>query len=209
MNGRNPQFFFPPLQWLAFALALATFSFSAKAGNFSTVIIDAGHGGHDLGANQSLVYEKHLNLDVARRLERSLKQLGIKTVMIRTSDRFVPLNTRAAIANRHRNAVYVSVHFNSSYKNKVTGIETFYKSSAGRSLATYVQRELIGTLRAKDRGVKTANFAVLKKTRHPAVLVEGGFISNKQERSVMMDPRYRQGVVDSIVRGLMKYKNAR
>ena len=72
-----------------------------------------------------------------------------------------------------------------------------------------MQRELIGTLRAQDRGVKTANFAVLKKTRHPAILVEGGFVSNKQERSAMMDARYRQGVVDSIVRGLIKYRNAR
>ncbi len=178
---------------------------TAQAG-FSTVVIDAGHGGHDLGASNSLVYEKHLNLDVARRMERSLQMMGFRTVMIRNSDHFVPLDKRAAIANKYRNAIYVSVHFNSSYKTGVTGIETFYKSSAGRALASYVQRELVKTMKTKDRGVKTANFVVLKKTRHPAILVEGGFVSNKGERTAMMDPRYRQAVVDSIIRGLVKYQ---
>ena len=188
-------------------LLAAVFPISVSA--FNTVIIDAGHGGHDLGANHSLVYEKHLNLDVARRLERSLKELGFRVVMIRRDDRFVPLDNRAAIANRYRNSVFLSIHFNSSWKNQVTGIETYYKSSAGRTLATLVQNELVRTIRTENRGVKTANFVVLKKTRPPAILIEGGFVSNKSQRNAMMDPRYRQGVVDSIVRGLMKYKGRR
>lgn len=187
------------------ALALAITA-PAVLARLTTVIIDAGHGAHDFGANDSLVYEKHINLDVARRLERSLKELGFRTVMTRDRDEFIPLDTRAAIANRYRDAVFVSIHFNSSYKNQVSGIETFYRSSESRTLADLVQRELIRNIGASDRGVKTANFAVLKKTRHPAVLVEGGFVSNSRERNALTDPRYRQLVADCVARSVVAFQ---
>jgi N-acetylmuramoyl-L-alanine amidase len=172
---------------------------------FNTVIIDAGHGGHDLGASDSLVYEKHINLDVARRLDIALRKLGYRTVMTRNDDNFIPLDTRATMANRHRKAIFVSVHFNSSYKTKVSGIETYYRSSTGQKLAALVQNELIRSIGSPNRGVKTANFLVLKKTRHPAILIEGGFISNKTERNAMMDPRFRQAVVDSVARAIVNF----
>lgn len=172
---------------------------------FNTVIIDAGHGGHDLGASNSLVYEKHINLDVARRLEIALRQAGYKVVMTRSNDNFIPLDTRATIANRYRKAIFVSVHFNSSYKNKVSGIETYYRSSTGRILAQLVQNNLIRAIGSPNRGVKTANFLVLKKTRHPAILIEGGFVSNKTDRSAMMDPRYRQAIVDGVARAIVDF----
>lgn len=183
---------------LAASIALAAPLLAGTAQAFNTVIIDAGHGGHDLGANDSLVYEKHINLDVARRLEIALKAQGFNVVMTRDRDNFVPLDGRAAIANRYRNAIFVSIHFNSSWKNKVSGIETFYLSSSGRGLASAVQNTLIRNLGAVDRGVKTANFVVLKKSRHPAILIEGGFVSNKTEREAMTDPRFRQLLVDSV-----------
>ncbi len=172
---------------------------------FSTVVIDPGHGGHDLGAADSYVYEKHINLDVARRLERSLKEAGFKTIMTRSKDEFLSLSERSSIANRTRNAIFVSVHFNSSYRTAALGIETFYRSSDSEKLAQLVQRELIKNVRATDRGVKTANFAVLRNTKHPAVLVEGGFVSNKEERSAMCDPLYRQVVADSIARAVVAF----
>jgi N-acetylmuramoyl-L-alanine amidase len=172
---------------------------------FSTVVIDPGHGGADLGAADSYVYEKHINLDVARRLERSLKDAGFKTVMTRSKDEFIALSERSSIANRQRNAIFVSVHFNSSYRTAALGIETFYRSSNSEELAGLVQKELIKNCRATDRGVKTANFAVLRNTKHPSVLVEGGFVSNKEERSAMCDPLYRQIVADSIARAVVAF----
>lgn len=187
--------------WIAAFLVLGTVSASA----FQTVVIDPGHGGADLGAADSYVYEKHINLDVARRLERSLKEAGFKTVMTRSRDEFIALSERSSIANRQRNAIFVSVHFNSSYRTAALGIETFYRSSNSQKLAGYVQRELIKNTRATDRGVKTANFAVLRDTKHPAVLVEGGFVSNKDERSAMCDPLYRQIVADSIARAVVQF----
>ncbi len=176
---------------------------SAQA--FTTVIIDPGHGGHDLGAYEGLVYEKHLNMDVAKRLERTLRQAGFRTVITRDRDEFIPLADRAEISNRYRNAIFISIHFNSSYKSRVTGIETYYRSSDSRNLAAYVQTELIRNLGGLDRGVKTANFAVLRRNRNPSVLVEGGFVSNTGERDKMLDPRYRQVVADSIARAIVRY----
>ncbi len=187
-----------------FACLIAVFG-AGNALAFKTVVIDAGHGGRDSGASDSLVYEKHINLDVARRLERTLKEAGFKTIMIRRNDEFIGLEQRAKIANKYRNAVFISVHFNSAWRKEALGIETFYRASSSAKFADYVQKELIKNVGATDRGVKTANFAVLRHSRNPAVLVEGGFISNKTERSAMLDPQYRQVVADSIARGLMQF----
>ena len=186
-------------------LSSVTAAFAGKP----VIVIDPGHGGHDIGANNSLVYEKHINLDVSRRLKRTLEDAGYRVVMTRETDRYVPLSTRAEIANRLRNALFVSVHFNSSWKRKVSGIETYYRGSTSKAFATYVQNQMIRHIRATDRGVKTANFAVLRRTRHPAVLIEGGFVSNSTERSAMLDPKYRQVVADSIARGLMDFNRRR
>ncbi len=191
---------------LLFLLGVSLLLGTAQAQAFSTVVIDPGHGGHDLGAADSYVYEKHINLDVARRLERSLKEAGFKTIMTRTKDEFLSLSERSAIANRARNAIFISVHFNSSYRTSALGIETFYRSENSAKLASFVQRELIKNVKATDRGVKTANFSVLRNTKHPAVLVEGGFISNKDERSAMCDPLYRQIVADSIARAVVQFR---
>lgn len=190
---------------LFFVLTLLFLGGVGQALAFRTVIIDPGHGGRDLGAADSYVYEKHINLDVARRLERALQEAGFKTVMTRTKDEFIALSERSARANRYRNAVFVSIHFNSSYKTAALGIETFYRSSTSEKFARLVQTELIKNIGATDRGVKTANFSVLRHTKHPSILVEGGFVSNKDERSAMMDPQYRQVVADSIARGILQF----
>ena len=197
----------PQSTLLSLALfALFTFSGASSALAFKTVIIDPGHGGRDLGAADSYVYEKHINLDVARRLERALQQAGFKTIMTRTKDQFIALSERSSKANRYRNAIFVSVHFNSAYRTSAMGIETFYRSSNSEKFAQLVQRELIKNIGATDRGVKTGNFSVLRKTKHPSILVEGGFISNKTERSAMLEAQYRQVVADSIARGILQMK---
>ena len=176
------------------------------ANGFDTVIIDAGHGGHDLGAAESKVYEKHINLDVARRLERTLRENGLKVVMIRSKDNYVSLSERANIANKYKNSIYISIHFNHSWKNTVTGIETYYYGSKGSILANYVQKDLLKGVDAKDRGVKRASFAVLRRTRAPACLVEGGFVSNVEERDAMKEGKRRQIIADCIARGVLNYK---
>ena len=98
----------------------------AQGANFRTVVIDPGHGGHDNGGQWGRVYEKHLALDTATRLEAILKRMGYQTVMTRRSDYFISLPQRVSMANRYSNAIFVSIHYNYTWKEHVSGLETFY-----------------------------------------------------------------------------------
>ena len=191
---------------VAGSLALAPSAFAAK--KVKTIIIDAGHGGHDLGAHQGRVFEKHLNFDVSRRLQVILARNGYKTVMTRKRDEFIPLLTRASIANKYRENIFVSIHFNSAWRSSAIGIETFYYSYSGFQLASKVHSAVIRKLKPENRGVKRARFSVLRNTKCPAILVEGGFLSNTKERQRMLQPWYRQALAESIAAGIGSYDSA-
>lgn len=191
------------------ALILALFSSPLEARDFNYVIIDPGHGGHDRGGSASRVYEKHLALDTALRLEHYLKEKGIATKITRRSDYFISLAGRSSFANRYSNAIFVSVHYNHSYKKHPLGIETFYRSSEGKKLATHVQGRVMRKIDTPDRGVKHGNFYVLRHTKHPSILVECGFVSNSTERSRMKKAWFRQSVAEGIGEGILKYKKSR
>src|SRR6478735_5446186 len=179
------------LQSLAL-MAVFAFSGTASAANFRTVIIDAGHGGHDNGGQWGRVYEKHLALDTAFRLEGKLKALGYSTVMTRRSDYFISLPQRVSTGNRYRNAIFVSLHYNYTWKQDVSGLETFYSSSEGKRLADCVHNDLIRRTRTVDRKVKYARFYVIRNSALPAILVEGGFVSNSPERNRMKSAWFRE-----------------
>ncbi|MGJ8725088.1 MAG: N-acetylmuramoyl-L-alanine amidase family protein [Roseibacillus sp.] len=170
-----------------------------------TVIIDAGHGGRDIGGHYGKIYEKHLALDTAMRVEYYLKRKGYRTVMIRQNDTFVSLSQRAAIANRYRNAIFISVHYNSTWKSHVQGLETFYHSSKSKALATYCHSGMLTNSRASNRGVKYARYYVLRHCKHPAILVEGGFLSHSGERTKSMKGAYRDQLARGIVDGVVKF----
>lgn len=175
-------------------------------GKGKAVIIDAGHGGKDWGAFKGGIRESDLNLRVAKMLEAELKRHGYTVIMTRRSDRFLHLHERARIANRYPNAIFVSIHFNSTRYAQVRGAETFYASSAGRSLATLVQREIVPTCKVRNRGVRYARFTVLTQTKCPAVLVECGFISNASERARCATKDYQQRAARAIAAGIRAYK---
>lgn len=173
-----------------------------------TVIIDPGHGGRDRGAIWGGVRESDLNLLVARRVEASLKARGYRVVMIRRSDVFVSLSRRAEIANRYRNAIYVSIHFNATENTGVRGAETFYVGKKGSYLAKSIQGELVRNLKVRNRGYQYRRYSVLRHTACPAVLVECGFISNSYERSRCKTPGYQANAAKSIVAGIERYDRA-
>lgn len=190
-------------------LALLTGSFgSLFAGDFRTVIIDAGHGGQDIGGQWGRVYEKHLALDTSVRLERILKKMGYRTVMTRRGDYFLTLPQRCQIANRYRDAIFVSVHFNYTWKQEVSGLETFYFNSEGQKIANQVQNSLIRYTRANDRNEKFARFYVIRNTKMPSILVEGGFVSNEAERKRMKTGRFREALARAIADGIRRYDRA-
>lgn len=198
------------------------------------VAIDAGHGGRDVGAvgrvpagtvtglpprgaNGLRIYEKDVNLDVARRLEGLLQARGYPTLMTRTIDKGggdlpyrserADLRTRVAIANRAGADVFVSVHAN-ALTPRHHGTETFRfyaTGTAGRLLARSVHEEVVFRLGLADRGVKTAGFYVLKHTAMPAVLLESGFLTNRDDVLTLASPEVRQRIAEGLGAGIDRY----
>ncbi len=192
---------------LALALMAAT-TWHAEARKISRVIIDPGHGGRDKGAHRGRVYEKHLNLNVARRLEAILRARGMAVTMTRRSDRYVSLARRAAIANRYRNAIFVSIHFNAHTGTGVKGVETYYYGEEGKKLAAHVHLRMLSRLRPRNGDTRQRKeLAVLNKTRCPAILVECGYISNAYERRRILSSAYQYNCARAIADGIRAYKN--
>ena len=177
-----------------------------QAGRFSRVVIDAGHGGHDNGGQFGYLYEKHLALDTTFRLQRYLEGKGIKCTLTRQRDNFVTLEDRPSVANRIGKSVFVSIHFNYVSYAGPAGTETFYFNAEGQKLAAQIQGLVAAGLGTPNRGVKFARFKVLRVCNMPAALVEGGFISTGNDRSRVLDPRYRQRLAELIGEGILRYR---
>jgi len=189
-----------------FGLLLSSF---AGAYNFRTVIIDPGHGGHDKGGQWGRVYEKHLALDTSIRLESHLKKMGYNTVLTRRSDYFVSLPGRMSIANKYRNAIFISIHYNYTWKKHVSGIETFYHTKQSHQLAKDVHSGVMSRVKVVDRKVKYARYYVIRHCNIPSVLVEGGFVSNSNERSRMKTAWFRDAVARGIADGIQRFRRGR
>src|SRR5262245_8355503 len=198
---------------LAFVASLAacstvgTTSVKNTSKTFATVVVDAGHGGKDSGAyRRSGPPEKMATLDVAQRLDRKLRESQVKTVMTRDSDVFIPLNDRVAIENAQKNAVFVSIHFNDSRRRGVRGFETYYHSGASFDLANSIQAKLMSIPNSRNGGVHTANFRVLRLATCPAVLVECGYLSNRNDGSQARDSEYRELLADRIAEAIVEQR---
>jgi N-acetylmuramoyl-L-alanine amidase len=192
-----------------FAIFLALFSLHSTAPrssgrNYSTVVIDAGHGGFDRGGVPGQrVPEKAMALDVAQRLANRLRRAGYRVIMTRNSDVFVTLGDRTRIANRYRDAVFICVHFNSATRAGANGIETYYYGNNSASLAASIHRHLVGGTSGENRGIRRRSYYVLRNTSIPAVLVECGFLTNPAETRLILESSYRQKLADRIADGVM------
>ncbi len=201
-------------------------------GPVETVVLDPGHGGHERGAVSRYGFEKDFTLDVALRARELLEAQRYKVVMTRSSDIYVPLETRADIANRTANSILVSVHFNQSPTNAAaSGFEIFSIAPRGApasndgvrerdlreepgnvvdlpstALAATIYHALLGHIPVFDRGLKHARFAVLRRCIRPAVLVECGFVSNGPESALIGSPAWRSKLATAIVDGVDNYK---
>jgi N-acetylmuramoyl-L-alanine amidase len=143
---------------------------------------------------------------VAQRLEAKLRESQLKTVMTRTSDVFIPLDERVNIENSQKNAIFVSIHFNDSRKRGIRGFETYYHSPVASELANRIQDKLMTIPRSANRGVRTANFRVLRMANYPAVLVECGFLSNRAEGNKARDWEYRELLADRIAEAIVEQR---
>src|SRR5438128_4897488 len=168
-----------------------------------TVIIDAGHGGHDRGGIPGQrIAEKDMTLDVGQRLGNVLAASGYRVVMTRDSDVFVPLPTRVAIANSYPNAIFVCIHFNATKRMGAGGIETYFYSRDSLPLASAVHYYVAGGAPSANRGVRRRGFYVLRRTNVPAVLVECGFLTNPTEGAYAQTASYRQKLAEEIAAGV-------
>lgn len=201
-GGRLGQEFFAMPRFLSVLLLWFGVALSAGAG---TVVLDAGHGGHDPGGiPRQRVVEKAAALDVAVRVRARLQAAGHRVVMTRSSDVFVELPRRVAVSNRApHNAVFVSIHFNASPNRDAHGIETYHYDSRGAVLAGAIHRRVLAATGEQDRGVRCARFFVLRYNRRPACLVELGFLTNAREGArVSRSAAYRQQLANAVAAGI-------
>ena len=200
----------------------------------TTIVLDAGHGGHDKGARSKYGFEKDFALDVAVRARKLLEARGHKVAMTRTTDIFVPLQERPRLAKTLPGSIFVSIHFNASPVNHAArGFEIFSIAPRGApatndailsmrdmreepghahelqssALAASIYHSLLGQVPTIDRGLKHARFAVLRLATVPAVLVECGFVSNGLESSLIGSPEWRERVAEAVVEGIGEYKS--
>jgi N-acetylmuramoyl-L-alanine amidase len=174
-----------------------------------TVMIDAGHGGSDPGAQGVLsgVWEAPLTLAISKLLKARLEDLGYTVLLTRQADRFTSLGTRGDYANSVLPYVFVSIHCNSIETPEFSGLMSFHYpgSVEGEKLAGLVEAEALAATGAVDKGVREANFFVLRETVMPSTLVECGFLTNKDECALLIDPDYQARLAAGIARGIDRY----
>ncbi len=203
--------------------------FSKHAGVMRTVVLDPGHGGHDAGAVSPWAREKDCNLQLALKVKSRLEKYGFRVVMTRSTDVFLTLKQRVAIANRTPDSIFVSIHHNSG-RRAAEGIETFTLAPQGTTspfaktrryadlegneqdseniaLATAIHSRAIMSTKATDRGIQRARFSVLCTIKRPAVLFEGGFVSNPEEGRRIATDSYQNKLADSIAEGVLNYSH--
>lgn len=247
---------------LTLTLFMATSAYGASDKNF-TVVIDAGHGGHDPGAIGKRGREKNINLNVALKLGKLIEQncSDTRVVYTRKKDVFVPLHSRADIANNAKADLFISIHTNSvaSRNSSVRGTETYtlglhrtqdnlevakkensvilieddYKQryagfnpnssesyiifefmqdknmSQSVSFARLIQTQFRNNAQRVDKGVHQAGFLVLRETTMPSVLVELGYITNRNEEAYLLSESGSSALARSIYLAFMNYRQQR
>ncbi len=182
---------------------------------YPLIVLDPGHGGYNVGARgkKPSCEEKKLALLTAKMTKRHLEDLGYRVVLTRSSDFFVPLERRVFIANHSRGELFVSIHFNSCPSKEVQGIEIYYTESQenkrrsldSKKLAHAVLGKTVLRTNALSRGVRSANFYVTRETNIPAVLVEGGYITNLAERKQLRSRDHLEKIASGIAEGIHHY----
>lgn len=173
------------------------------------ICIDPGHGGKDPGAVGSCdghdLCEHDIALQIGLYLEQALLLDGHATWLTRRIDRTLSLIARTKFANRYHVDLFVSIHCNAAYAPSAEGIETWHhpSSSVGRKYADPIQKNLIKEFpNHKNRGIKEANFHVLRETAMPAVLVEAEFITHPDQAAFLSADENQRRIAQAIKKGI-------
>lgn len=179
------------------------------------IVVDAGHGGKDMGATGNNAREKDLTLGIAQRLANNMMaDPKLEVIMTRDSELDRQLTERGVkqelsekvnIANNNNADLFISIHINSSTSASGKGTETYYHNDKSKGYASTIHKHLVQATGFPDRKIKQANFQVIKYTKMPAILIEVGFISNPAEAKEMLTPEFQQRVADAVYAGLKEY----
>lgn len=174
------------------------------------VVIDAGHGGADSGAIGGGIYEKTINLEIAKKVQEKLAKKDIYVYMTRTKDETLTLEDRVNYSNEINPDIFVSIHTNSTVQEDSYGVETHYFKDDSAKLAqiihsNFASEKNIKKWDTKDRGVIKSRFYVINHTEAPSVLIEIGFISNLEERTKLLKKSRKEDIADSIADGILEY----
>lgn len=171
------------------------------------IIIDPGHGGKDPGANRLNILEKDINLAIAQKLEQKLLDNGFTVIMTRKDDTFYSLKERVELANIEMSDIFISIHVNASESPEAYGIETHWFNPQSIDLAKDIQDSLASKIDTRNRGIINSRFYVIRHTLMPSVLIETGFISNENERNLLIDPEKQDAIAEAIFEGIVKFTN--
>lgn len=188
---------------------LAGLSLGDKGPYPARIVLDAGHGGKDLGANRNGVNEKDLNLSLAMMVREALTARGFKVYMTRSTDVFLPLPQITRITNQVQPDLFISIHHNASVNSALNGIETYYYTPQSIMLARRVHGREINAVGARDGGVKRAMFYVIHHTAVPAILCEVGYVSNPAELNELQSYQRKQQTARAIADGVVDYLKTR
>ncbi len=173
------------------------------------VVVDAGHGGHDPGANVGKLREKDFVLKASKMLKKKLENAGFKVYMTRDKDRYVKLYDRSGVANQLKANLFISLHVNAAGNPKARGVEVLYaddKKRNNKKFARYVQNELIKATGQVNRGIIRRNdLVVTRTTKMDAILVELGFLTNPGDKAKLLQDSYLETCAESIVKGVLKF----
>ena len=204
-SPRNPRNITPPT-----TRSWQPRNYNRSAKSKTLIVIDPGHGGKDPGAiGIGGIQEKHIVMAISREVARILEQQGIQVKLTRGNDYFISLQGRTSMANRIDADLFVSIHANSAGRSKphVSGLETYYFQS-GRNLASVIHRNVLRRVNVNDRKVRKARFYVLRKSAMPAVLVETGFLTGREDAAKLRNPSYQKQMAQGIASGIIEYIKA-
>lgn len=173
----------------------------------STIVIDPGHGGTDSGAlSQGNKYEKTYTLQMANVIASRLRAAGANVILTRNGDSYVSLSGRASVSNKNSADAFISLHFDSSEnEGSASGVTTYYyNKNRDSKLASSLNTQL-SSLPINNRGTDFGDFEVLRDNSRPSVLLELGFINNKNDFSYIQSTTYQTEVAGAIVNGLTAY----
>ncbi len=175
------------------------------------IVIDPGHGGEDDGCSRGDVEEKQINLEISLALREKLERMGYDVLLTREDDTSLELEERVEIANCVGADIYISIHQNASEETSPSGIETWYNMTNGngedsKRLARLIHDDLILYTDARDRGlVEDESLHVIRETKMPSCLLETGFLSNPEDRQMLLDEEYQSKIVEGIASGIDLY----